>query len=102
MALAGALMRSAHEGGVVHNDLNLKNVLIAGAPGAEHAWLLDLDRAVVMRDAAARFERNLMLRRFARSLRKHEKLNRRKLKDGERESFAHAYASIAPDVKQSA
>ncbi len=92
MRLAGALMRSAHEAGVVHNDLNLKNILIAGDGADALAWLLDLDRAVVMRDAAAKFERDLMLRRFGRSLRKFEKQNRRKLQDGEREAFAHAYA----------
>lgn len=92
MALAGALMRAAHDAGVVHNDLNLRNILIAGGRGAERAWLLDLDRAVVMRDAAARFERDLMLRRFARSLRKLERAHRRRLEDGEREAFAEAYA----------
>ena len=92
MRLAGALVRSAHEAGVVHNDLNLKNILIAGAAGAERAWLLDLDRAVVMRDAAARFERNLMLRRFSRSLRKLERARGVRLRDGEREAFADGYA----------
>lgn len=92
MTLAGALIRAAHEAGVVHNDLNLRNILIAGARGAERAWLLDLDRAVVMRDAAARFERDLMLRRFARSLRKFERAHRRRLHDGERAAFAEAYA----------
>ena len=97
MRLAGALVRSAHEAGVVHNDLNLKNILIAGRGAGERAWLLDLDRAVVMRDAAARFERDLMLRRFARSLRKLERANRRRLVDGEREAFAEAYATPAPN-----
>jgi len=92
MRLAGGLMRAAHEAGVVHNDLNLKNILIAEDDGVERAWLLDLDRAVVMRDAAAKFERDLMLRRFARSLRKLERLHRRRLKEGEREAFADAYA----------
>ncbi|HEX6587782.1 MAG TPA: lipopolysaccharide kinase InaA family protein [Longimicrobiales bacterium] len=97
MRLAGALMRRAHEAGVVHNDLNLKNILIAGDGDGARAWLLDLDRAVVMRDAAAKFERDLMLRRFARSLRKFERLRRRKLNDGERDAFAHAYATTEPD-----
>ncbi|HUF13410.1 MAG TPA: lipopolysaccharide kinase InaA family protein [Longimicrobiales bacterium] len=92
MRLAGGLLRRAHEAGVVHNDLNLGNILIAGPRDAERAWLLDLDRAVVMRDAAARFERDLMLRRFARSLRKFERAHRTKLKAGEREAFAQAYA----------
>lgn len=93
MRLAGGLVRAIHEAGVVHNDLNLKNILISSAATGDRAWLLDLDRAVVMRDAAAKFERNLMLRRFARSLRKLEKLNGRKLKDGEREAFADGYAA---------
>lgn len=97
MRLAGALMRSAHEAGVVHNDLNLKNILISAHGGDARAWLLDLDRAVVMRDAAAKFERDLMLRRFARSLRKFERLKRRKLNDGEREAFAEAYATTQPN-----
>jgi 3-deoxy-D-manno-octulosonic acid kinase len=97
MRLAGALVRAAHEAGVVHNDLNLKNILIAGPADAQRAWLLDLDRAVVMRDAAARFERNLMLRRFARSLRKFERARRTRLRDGEREAFADAYASAASE-----
>ena len=92
MRLAGALLRRAHEAGVVHNDLNLRNILIAGTGDAERAWLLDLDRAVVMRDAAARFERDLMLRRLARSLRKLERANRTRLVEGEREAFAEAYA----------
>lgn len=92
MDLAGRLIRAAHEAGVVHNDLNLRNILIAGTGAAERAWLLDLDRAVVMRDAAARFERNLMLRRFARSLRKFERTKGRTLRDGEREAFAAGYA----------
>ena len=93
MRMAGALLRRAHEAGVVHNDLNLRNILIAGAGDAERAWLLDLDRAVVMRDAAARFERDLMLRRFARSLRKFERYHRSRLREGEREAFADAYAA---------
>ena len=98
MRLAGALMRHAHDAGVVHNDLNLKNILIAGGGADARAWLLDLDRAVVMRDAAAKFERDLMLRRFGRSLRKFEKQKRRRLNDGEREAFAHAYATTRSDT----
>ena len=93
MRLAGGLVRAIHEAGVVHNDLNLRNILIASGADGERAWLLDLDRAVVMRDSAAKFERNLMLRRFARSLKKLEKENRTRLRDGEREVFADAYAT---------
>ena len=99
MRHAGALMRRAHEAGVVHNDLNLRNILLAGGGDSEHAWLLDLDRAVVMRDAAARFERNLMLRRFSRSLRKFERARGRRLKDGEREAFADAYAAAQAEAR---
>lgn len=92
MGAAGRLVRRAHEAGVVHNDLNLKNILIAGDGAEVDAWLIDLDRAVVMRDAAARFERNLMLRRFGRSLRKQERRHGQRLRNGEREAFAEGYA----------
>lgn len=99
MALTGELVRRAHEAGLVHNDLNLKNVLLqhfdADAGERASGWLLDLDRAAVTRDSVAKFERDLMLRRFARSLKKWEKKRRTKLTHGEREAFAEAYARAA-------
>lgn len=96
MRTAGAALRHAHDNGLVHNDLNVKNILLSGTDaGGSRAWLLDLDRAVVVRDAVARFERNAMLRRFSRSLGKWEKGRGCPLDAGEREAFADAYARSA-------
>jgi|GEM_PF-187556 len=99
MRAAGELVRHAHRAGVVHNDLNLKNVLLTGLDdGAPSAWLLDLDRAVVVRDEVARFERDQMLRRFSRSLRKTERLRRERLGESPRMAFALGYGRGAGDT----
>lgn len=42
---AGSLVRRAWDAGLVHPDLNLHNILIAGPSHAPRAWMLDLDRA---------------------------------------------------------
>jgi Ser/Thr protein kinase RdoA (MazF antagonist) len=69
---AGALLRQTFEGGVIHRDLNLMNVLIAGGSTAPAAYLLDLDQARVVErlDDAAKAR---MLARFHRSRRKLER-----------------------------
>lgn len=72
MRATGRLFRRLHEGGVVHPDLNLKNVLIAGDAGAPDALVLDLDGATVtsrVGDGA----RLRMVARFWRSARKWRK-----------------------------
>lgn len=93
MGVAGTALAHAHRQGLVHNDLNAKNLLLMDLNGERpRAWILDLDRATIARDGVARFERNAMLRRFARSLRKWEKSRRLPLDAGEREAFAEAYA----------
>jgi diguanylate cyclase (GGDEF)-like protein/PAS domain S-box-containing protein len=72
---AGRLVRLLHDHGVLHPDLNLKNILLvpAPAPSAEpDALILDLDRAVIRRGATRR-ARRAMLDRFWRSARKWER-----------------------------
>ncbi|MFO7892675.1 MAG: lipopolysaccharide kinase InaA family protein, partial [Longimicrobiales bacterium] len=72
MRATGRLFRRLHEGGVVHPDLNLKNVLIAGDVEAPDALVLDLDGATVtsrVGDGA----RLRMVARFWRSARKWRK-----------------------------
>lgn len=69
MRAAGRLFRRLHEGGVVHPDLNLKNILLAGEADAPEALVLDLDGATLtsrVGDAA----RMRMVARFWRSARK--------------------------------
>ncbi len=72
MRAAGRLFRRLHEGGVVHPDLNLKNILLAGGADDPAALVLDLDGATItsrVGDAA----RMRMVARFWRSARKWQK-----------------------------
>lgn len=63
---AGNLLRRAWNAGLVHPDLNLSNILIAGGAEAPEAWLIDLDRARLSGDMAAS-DRVAMQRRLNRS-----------------------------------
>ncbi len=68
---AGHLLRRTWNAGLVHSDLNLRNILIAGEPDSPKAWLIDLDRAVLRGDMAAG-DRVAMQRRLNRSREKLE------------------------------
>jgi 3-deoxy-D-manno-octulosonic acid kinase len=69
---AGALLRRAFGAGVVHADLNLRNILIQRGTPHPTAFLLDLDRAVVRNGGAGDVARQRMLGRLHRSRRKLE------------------------------
>lgn len=97
MGAAGSLVRTLHEAGVVHRDLNLKNILIAAdpagadsSPGAVRALVLDLDRATVRSPVGERARRR-MIDRFWRSARKWEERTGDVLGAGVREAFEAAY-----------
>ena len=62
----GRLFCQMHDAGLLHGDLQIKNVLIAGGM----PYLLDLDRARWLKRVSAR-QRARNLARFRRSLRKH-------------------------------
>ena len=67
---AGRQLAAMHAAGVSHPDVNLRNLLVAGGPGAPEVWLLDFDRARVYAGPATRARRAADLRRLARSARK--------------------------------
>lgn len=70
---AGSLLRRAFGAGVVHADINLRNILVqAGDSATPEAYLLDLDRAVVRDGAVDDVARRRMLERLHRSRRKLE------------------------------
>ena len=69
---AGRLLRATFAAGIEHADLNLRNILIAGAPTTPRALLLDLDRATVHERPLTTAVRSGMLARLHRSRRKLE------------------------------
>jgi 3-deoxy-D-manno-octulosonic acid kinase len=96
MRAAGRLVRRLHDHGVLHPDLNLKNILLAPAtshdPSAEpDALILDLDRAVV-RPALTPRARRAMLERFWRSARKWEQRTGHILDATLQDAFEQGYA----------
>lgn len=70
---AGTLLKQAFDAGVVHADLNLRNILVQPGADGPVAYLLDLDRAVVRDGAVGEAERRRMLHRLHRSRRKLER-----------------------------
>lgn len=72
MRAAGELLRLAHERGLEHPDLNVKNILVVDRPDGVEAMVLDLDRARVRAGAVGAARRRRMIQRFWRSVRKWE------------------------------
>lgn len=96
-AAAGRLIREMHEVGVIHPDLNLKNILIEWSWTPPRPYLLDLDRVRIARRVSPR-RRRAMLARFWRSARKWEEKTDRKLTADERAAFEAGYAGGAAEV----
>jgi hypothetical protein len=69
---AGRLVRTIAEAGLVHADLNLRNILISWRAGLPRAHLLDLDRCRIVRRVSP-FDFNTMVHRVIRSAAKFEK-----------------------------
>ncbi len=69
LELTGRLFRTLHDGGVMHPDLNLKNILIVGRGPSPGARVLDLDGAR-LRVRIGKRARRRMIERFWRSARK--------------------------------
>jgi hypothetical protein len=66
MTAAGGLLCSLFEAGVVHRDLNLRNVLIRWREGSAEAYILDIEKCAIVPQLSGR-QRQRMLRRFGRS-----------------------------------
>ncbi len=89
---AGAAIRLAHEGGLVHPDLNLRNILLAETDDGLRGYILDLDGARVVTTVGASARRR-MIRRFWRSARKWEAKTGQSLSGQAREAFEAGYAT---------
>lgn len=73
LELAGRLTRSLAERGVLHPDLNVKNILLDAGADPAQGYVLDLDRVQLSRGVSV--EGDGMYQRLARSLRKWERLS---------------------------
>lgn len=93
MEAAGRLVRRLHECGVVHPDLNIRNILIVPGP-APGALVLDLDRGRIREGGLTERARRRMLERFERSLRKWEGRSG-PAPTGARAAFDRGYAASA-------
>jgi hypothetical protein len=89
MRAAGRLLRRAHDAGLVHPDLNLKNILVT-AEDPPSALVLDLDRGRLVREVSERARRR-MLDRLWRSVRKWERRTGRPLDETVRASLMDGY-----------
>ena len=87
---AGRLVRSLHAAGIVHPDLNARNILIEWKEGSPRAYILDLEKCRASDDLSAS-QRRRMLARLERALAKLEKLADERLAADERNAFRAAY-----------
>jgi 3-deoxy-D-manno-octulosonic acid kinase len=83
----GRLVRSLHDAGWIHPDLQIRNVLVGGTP--PRAWLLDVESC---RDASGAAARRRNLERFYRSWAKWNRLHGPRLGADDRASFEAGYA----------
>ena len=86
LRLSVKLIRDMLRAGLVHKDLNLKNVLIA----PDRAYILDLDRCKVEEGVAAGAAQ-AMRERLLRSLEKWERLNNRAAPPGAKQQLSEAF-----------
>jgi 3-deoxy-D-manno-octulosonic acid kinase len=89
---AGAAIRQGHDRGLVHPDLNIRNILLAETGGGLRGYILDLDGARVV-DTVEEGARQRMIRRFWRSVRKWEARTGHPLSEPVRRAFQGGYAT---------
>lgn len=91
LAAAGRLIGRLHEVGLVHPDLNLRNVLIETADTGLRAYILDLEKCRRV-GRVTTGQRRSMLGRLRRSARRLEQLGGAAISEPEWEAFEDAYA----------
>lgn len=94
LAAVAAAVRSLHDAGFVHPDLQLKNVLVGvgAGSGAPPVFLLDVDTC---RPARGRADRARNLARFFRSWEKWNRNRGTRLHPADRDAFLAAYGRAA-------
>lgn len=92
LAAAGRLIGSLHAAGIIHPDLNLRNLLIQEGEAGPRAFILDLEKCRRVR-GVSRLSRRSMLRRFRRSARRFAERGGSPLSAGEWEAFREGYGA---------
>jgi 3-deoxy-D-manno-octulosonic acid kinase len=91
MAAAGALVGQFHRAGLIHTDLNLKNILINATDGHMRAHIIDLEKSRLSSHLGTR-NRNSMLVRMRRSASRFEERGNRALLSSDWKAFDDEYA----------
>lgn len=89
MAAAGRLLRSLFAAGIVHRDLNLRNVLVERSAETPVAQILDIERCSIQ-PALSQRRRRRMIDRFRRSARRFEERGGRPIGEAAWEAFSVA------------
>ncbi|MEJ2679559.1 MAG: lipopolysaccharide kinase InaA family protein [Gemmatimonadota bacterium] len=87
---AGAAIRQGHDRGLVHPDLNIRNLLLAETGAGLRGYILDLDGARVVAEVSGGARRR-MVRRFWRSVGKWEAKTGRPVSTKIRDAFETGY-----------
>jgi hypothetical protein len=90
LVAAGRLIGALHRTGVLHPDLNLRNVLIENPAAEAAAYILDIEKCRVVRPLSGA-QREAMLARLARSAHKFEISSGRHISADEWTVFRAAY-----------
>ena len=90
LVAAGRLVRSLHDAGIIHPDLNLRNLLIQQRESTPRAYILDIEKC---RDVShvSGSQRQRMLDRLRRSARRFEERTGTRLTDDEWAALSEAY-----------
>jgi tRNA A-37 threonylcarbamoyl transferase component Bud32 len=91
LAAVATEVRKLHDAGILHPDLNLGNILVAGSVNEAEIHLIDFDRASVMDRPLDRKERQSALTRMYRSLAKLSRPAPPPLSPEEKELFLSSY-----------
>lgn len=91
MAAAGTLVGLFHRVGLMHTDLNLKNILINATDGHMRAHIIDLEKSQ-LRSHLGTGDRNRMLARMRRSASRFEERGNRALLSTDWKAFDDGYA----------
>jgi len=90
LAETGRLVGSIHRAGVIHPDLNIRNVLVRWRGSTPQAYILDIEKCKT-KPRLSQQARDRMLSRFQRSARKFEKRTGQSITEQEWKAFSRAY-----------